>query len=512
MKKYIKLNINDNHLSWGNFTRIIKEYAINKNSALQTEIFSIVFNNCNINDTTVNNYCTGMRGINSSYKQIYINYRKKYAKDKYLLLDTILNLLSLISGTIYNEYDKEKKLNIINNSKLLKNIILKLYNISKNDNEVNDIFSNNLTLLINDNNLYEALVNILFFVILDKKQPIFEDNLKKEIIENLLSNTSISPLELEKYLNLKFSEGINYNYSLYKLAEEKNPYALYELGTNEYKGYNKGIPRYNISYQYFKEASTKNHPSSYYMMAKMIIDGNIGSKSNNHLKLAYDYLIKGANLGNIASLNLLGNMYKNGIYPVKKDINKAISYYEKAIDYNYVYAYNNLGKIYEDKKIYNKAFTYYQKSANLGESYALNKLGEYYRLGIYVKKDLNKAFNYYEKAINVPLENIYPYALYNIAKYFYLTGDVVLTKDIDKAIEYLTIASNMNNIEASILLLYLYTEKYLANNDNTILNRIKLLTTSIENNPKYNDKVRIVIEKNLIKLKNKKKINIDIIL
>ena len=27
MKKYIKLNNNDNHLSWGNFTRIIKENA-----------------------------------------------------------------------------------------------------------------------------------------------------------------------------------------------------------------------------------------------------------------------------------------------------------------------------------------------------------------------------------------------------------------------------------------------------------------------------------------------------
>ena len=44
MKKYIKLNIGDEHLSWGNFCRVIKEYAVNKTSALQIEIFCTVFN------------------------------------------------------------------------------------------------------------------------------------------------------------------------------------------------------------------------------------------------------------------------------------------------------------------------------------------------------------------------------------------------------------------------------------------------------------------------------------
>lgn len=48
MKKYIKLNNNDNHLSLGNFTRIIKENTINKTSALQTEVFSTLFNTANI--------------------------------------------------------------------------------------------------------------------------------------------------------------------------------------------------------------------------------------------------------------------------------------------------------------------------------------------------------------------------------------------------------------------------------------------------------------------------------
>ena len=303
MKKYIKLNNNDNHLSLGNFTRIIKENTINKTSAMQIEVFNALFNTNNINDTTVNNYCIGIRSINNEYKQQYIIYKKKYQKDKYILLDIIINLLTIITGNIYTNLSKNEKIDIINNNSILKTITIKIYNISKNDKEVSKELSSNLLYLISNNNLYETLTQILFFIILDKKQPLYEDNLKKEIIENLLNNTLVSPKELEEYLNLKLSEGINYNYSLTTLAKNNNPYALYELGSDEYKGYIKGYPRYDISYKYFKEASLKEHSSSYYMMAKMLINNNIGNKTNKDLKLAYEYLNKAIKLGNIASIN-----------------------------------------------------------------------------------------------------------------------------------------------------------------------------------------------------------------
>lgn len=510
MKKYIKLNNNDNHLSLGNFTRIIKENTINKTSAIQIEVFNALFNTNNINDTTVNNYCIGIRSINNEYKQQYIIYKKKYQKDKYVLLDIIINLLTIITSNIYTNLSKNEKIDIINNNSILKTITIKLYNISKNDKEVSKELSSNLLYLISNNNLYEALTQILFFIILDKKQPIYEDNLKKEIIENLLNNTLVSPKELEEYLNLKLSEGINYNYSLTTLAKNNNPYALYELGSDEYKGYIKGYPRYDISYKYFKEASLKEHPSSYYMMAKMLINNNIGNKTNKDLKLAYEYLNKAIKLGNVASINLLGNMYKKGLY-VKKDIEKAKSLYEKAVSYNYVYAYNNLGKIYEDMKDYQKAFYYFEKSSLLGESYALNTLGEYYRKGIYVNIDLDKAFELYNKALESPIDNIYPYAYYNLAKYFYLTGDVVLVKDINKAINYLSIASNNDIIEASILLLYIYVEEYLKKLNDEMIPKIKELVITIERHPKYNEEIKEEIDSNLLKLKENKKINIDVI-
>ena len=82
-KKYIKMNDNNNHLSIGNFCRIIKENSLNKSFAGQSEIFSTVFNIDNINDSTINNYCIGCRSIGSDYKEIFYNFKDKYNKNKF---------------------------------------------------------------------------------------------------------------------------------------------------------------------------------------------------------------------------------------------------------------------------------------------------------------------------------------------------------------------------------------------------------------------------------------------
>jgi len=50
-KNYIKMNNTDDQLSLGNLFRVIKDLAKNKSSALQTEIFCILFDLENINDT-----------------------------------------------------------------------------------------------------------------------------------------------------------------------------------------------------------------------------------------------------------------------------------------------------------------------------------------------------------------------------------------------------------------------------------------------------------------------------
>ena len=126
------------------------------------------------------------------------------------------------------------------------------------------------------------------------------------------------------------------------------------------------------------------------------------------------------------------------------------------------------------------------------------------------EKDMKKAFDYYNKAIEAPISTVSYYAFYNLAKYYYLTGNTVLIKDEDKAIKYLDIASS-HAIEAAILLLYLYTEKYLNKKDEDLYDKIKLLISRIENNPKYNESIKSIIEDNLKKLKENKHINIDIL-
>ena len=43
-KNFIRLNINDNYLSFGNFFRILKEESNNSASFWQADLFSIIFN------------------------------------------------------------------------------------------------------------------------------------------------------------------------------------------------------------------------------------------------------------------------------------------------------------------------------------------------------------------------------------------------------------------------------------------------------------------------------------
>ena len=99
-KNYVKLNNNNRHLSLGNLFRILKEEANNKNFTIQSEIFCILFDIDSISDTTVNNYCTGVRAINSKYKSIYVNWRNKYKKDETIFKDIILNIIATIDSKI----------------------------------------------------------------------------------------------------------------------------------------------------------------------------------------------------------------------------------------------------------------------------------------------------------------------------------------------------------------------------------------------------------------------------
>lgn len=83
-KNYIKMN-NLKILSLGNVIKVIKESSYNQNVS-QTEIFCAIFGINDINSTTVNNYCIGIRAIGLEYKKylkintIIMNFNKIYCQ------------------------------------------------------------------------------------------------------------------------------------------------------------------------------------------------------------------------------------------------------------------------------------------------------------------------------------------------------------------------------------------------------------------------------------------------
>jgi TPR repeat protein len=88
---------------------------------------------------------------------------------------------------------------------------------------------------------------------------------------------------------------------------------------------------------------------------------------------------KKANEGDLVSMNMLGNIYKNGSLGVDKNLAEAKKWWERAAEKDYAPAYFNLGILYETgsdvaPKNINKAKEYYQKAVNLGFTKANERL------------------------------------------------------------------------------------------------------------------------------------------
>ena len=276
---------------------------------------------------------------------------------------------------------------------------------------------------------------------------------------------------------------------------------MHELGNLEYNGIISGYPRYEEAFNYYRQAASFDHPTSNWMLAHMIINQKIGSLSKDDINNAWHYLQKAKSLDSISAINTLGICYLKGYTKENKiNLDLAIHHFELAAKKNYIYAFNNLGKIYEEKKDYQKAFEYYLLSAKEEESWACNKIGEYYRKGIYVEKNLNKAYTYYNIGANSPINNRCNWNIYNLVKYFYLEGNSTLgiKKDIDKSI------SLLNQIKkeeySNELFLYAYYQKYL--NNPIYINEVNYYLNKLNNSAILNKEYKNMVESKLKEIKN----------
>ena len=390
---------NVNILSLGNIINSIKKIS-NNNNAMQTEIFCSIFGVNEINTTTVNNYCIGIRAIGIEYKKIF---EEKYNDNS--IIKNILSLVNILENKVYSE---DNALDTINKSDKLKKVIEELKQIATSDEHIDDINK-----LLKDNN-YETIKEMLYYAIIINKQPVYSQNI----------NIKINKQELNEYMRLELYWGESYISSLLELAKKNNMYACAKLGSLEFEGAVTGTPNYKKSFQYYLKSANKNHPKSCWMIANLILT----NKVEYDFDTMWKYLNKSIELGSAAGYNTMGLCYLRGINKDNKvDKEKAEYYFKIAGDLGYVFAFNNLGKIYEEKDE-EEAMKYYNISADMNNSWALNKVGEYHRKN----NDYIKAYIYYSKAVDCPITEICRYAFYNLAKYYYEPGFKELNIKADK--------------------------------------------------------------------------------
>ena len=303
---------------------------------------------------------------------------------------------------------------------------------------------------------------LLNYIILEKKQPIYIEENINNLIEKSIYDTNISMKDIQEFIQIQLNSGIWSLRAFKQLADKGNPFACFEMASMEYNGIITGKPRYDKAYQYYMTAAKYNHPVATWAIGYLYYNGNVGTKSKRDLMLAVKYFNKARKLKCSNAFNSFGLIYLNGTIPhIKKNKEKAVEMFEKAISLGNIYAYNNLGNVCEKDKNYEKAIELYTISADNGDSWANNQLGEFYRKGIYVKKDLKKAFDYYEKSIDTTQFTMCPWAFYNLAKYFYIPGclEIGVKKDLNKAVELLQYIENKLP-ESIVELINVYQELY----------------------------------------------------
>ncbi len=273
---FIRLNTNDNYLSLGNVFRIIKEFSNYHNTFWQPTLFAVIFGTDEIADSTVNNYCTGLRAIHPKYKSTFMKIKNDYKNDKTIFITIIGKILQLIENpeVTIEALTIEK----INKNEKWKHICDRLYSISKNDSDVSILLSNELYKNLENGNFYNFFVQVLFYVILEKKQPIFLHEKVNEVIEKSIYETNISLLSIQDFLKIQLNSGIWSIRGIQQLAKRNNPFACFEMASMEYYGFITGRTRYEEAYNYYKIAADYHHPVANWAIGYLYYQGHIRKK------------------------------------------------------------------------------------------------------------------------------------------------------------------------------------------------------------------------------------------
>ena len=127
--------------------------------------------------------------------------------------------------------------------------------------------------------------------------------------------------------------------------------------------------------------------------------GSISPPGSTQARKFYE---SGAAKGCPIANNKLGSLYQHGL-GVKQDDDKAIEYYQKAIDLEYPMAMYNRAMMLKNTDDsftdIDRALQLLKQAASLGSRHASCSLGDLYRLGIQVQKNVDEAQVFYDQAI-----------------------------------------------------------------------------------------------------------------
>ncbi|WP_306517915.1 tetratricopeptide repeat protein [Rheinheimera sp.] len=134
--------------------------------------------------------------------------------------------------------------------------------------------------------------------------------------------------------------------------------------------------------------------------ASTVQDGYNAVRNGNY-EQGLKILLPIAEKGDPDALYGVGILYKEG-WGAEKDLDKAVSFYEKAAEKGHVGAIFDLGWAYQTgqgkDKNYSKSAELYEKAATKGHPVAMYGLGGLYLNGLGVDKDVVKAEHWYKQS------------------------------------------------------------------------------------------------------------------